>query len=137
MRVKCRPLSKGKASGEALVSPEPISFFGGVDPGDGRILDEGNPIRGKSVAGKILVFPRGKGSTVGSYVIYQLKLNGKAPSAMICVEADPVVVVGAIVAGIPLVDRPESFPFRDGQLLFVNADEGYVEVSERSRRRNS
>ena len=132
MRIRCRPLSRGKASGEVLISEEPISFFGGVDPESGIIIERSHPLRGRSVAGKVLVFPTGKGSTVGSYVIYQLKLNGVAPKAMICEEADPIVAVGAIVSGIPLVDRPERRPFKDGQVVLVDADEGYIEILRES-----
>lgn len=128
VRIKCRGISGGRAEGEVLFSSEPISFFGGVDPDAGVIIEQTHPLYGESIAGKILVFPTGKGSTVGSYVIFQLKLNGKAPKGIICLEADPVVAVGAIVSRIPMVDRPEKFHFRDGQRVVIDADEEYIEV---------
>ncbi|RLE45754.1 MAG: hypothetical protein DRJ31_10830 [Candidatus Methanomethylicota archaeon] len=133
MRIKCRMISKGFAEGEALVSPEPISFFGGIDPKTSVVIDKKHPLKGVCIKDKILIFPTGKGSTVGSYVIYQLKLNKVAPKGIICKEADPVVAVGAIIAGIPMVDKPEKFDFKTGQYVRINADEEYIEVVEKSK----
>jgi hypothetical protein len=99
-----RVVKAGQASGEALVSSEPISFFGGVDPDTGVVVDQGHPLEGQSVAGRVLVFPTGKGSTVGSYTLYRLARNGRAPAAIINREADPVVAVGAVIADLPMVD---------------------------------
>lgn len=128
MLIKCRRLVGGYAEGYSLVSPEPISFFGGVDPSTGLIIDSLNPIRGENVSGKILVFPGGKGSTVGSYTLYRLAKHGLAPKAMICLEADPIVTVGAVLAGIPLLDKPECYIFKTGMYLRVYGDEGLVEI---------
>lgn len=122
MLVRCRRISKGRADGFALVSSTPISFFGMLDPKTGVIQERGHELYGCSVAGRVLVFPHGRGSTVGSYIIYQLAREGRAPSAMICKEAEPIVAVGAIMAGIPMVDRPESFSFEIGEWLEVDAD---------------
>jgi predicted aconitase with swiveling domain len=72
----------------------------------------------------------GKGSTVGSYVLYQLARTGKAPKGIICKEAEPIVAVGAIIAGIPLVDKPESFNFKDNQRIRIDGDRGEVEIIE-------
>jgi len=99
-----RGISRGRGTGELLVSPEPISFLSGVDPETGVVVEHGHPLEGQSVTGKVLVFPYGKGSTVGSYVIYALKQNGVAPAAIINQEAEPIIAVGAIIAGIPMVD---------------------------------
>ena len=66
MKLTGRKIFKGKISGEALVSSDSISFYGGVDPDNGVIVEKGHDLEGQSVAGKILVFPSGKGSTVGS-----------------------------------------------------------------------
>ncbi|MEM2739236.1 MAG: DUF126 domain-containing protein [Candidatus Bathyarchaeia archaeon] len=126
--MKCRRLVGGYAEGYSLVSPEPISFFGGVDPSTGIVIDRFNPIRGESIAAKIFVFPRGKGSTVGSYTLYRLAKRGFAPKAMICLEADPVIAVGAVLAGIPLLDKPESYIFKTGMYLKVYGDEGFIEI---------
>lgn len=85
-------------------------------------------VRGLSVAGRVFVFPTGRGSTVGSYVLYSMARRGVAPAAIICKEADPVVAVGAVMAGVPMVDRPEKFEFKTGQRLRVRAGDGVIEV---------
>jgi predicted aconitase with swiveling domain len=103
--IRGRSIAKGRASGELLVGCDPISFLSGVDPETGRVVEEGNALQGESIAGKILAFPFGKGSTVGSYVIYALKRNDCAPLAIINEEAEPIIAVGAIISGIPAVDH--------------------------------
>jgi len=110
MKMKGRIIYKGAAEGEALVSKESIGFLGGIDPKTGTILDEKNEIFGKSIKNRIFIFPRGKGSTVGSYVIYQLKKNNAAPKGMINIETEPIVAVGAIISEIPLVDKLNENP---------------------------
>ena len=107
MIFKGRIINKGKAEGEALVSTEPISFYGGVDPETGIVTDKDSDIDGQSISGKILVFPYGKGSTVAPYTIYQLMKNRKAPLAMINKEAETIVAVGCIISDIPAVDQIE------------------------------
>jgi predicted aconitase with swiveling domain len=126
--IKCRRISRGYGEGYALVSPEPISFFGQIDRNTGVVCDEEHPLYGESIAGRVLVFQSGKGSTVGSYVIYGLAKRGKAPSAMICTEAEPIVAVGAVIANIPMVDRPERNMFKNGDFIKVYADRGLIEV---------
>ncbi|HUM77535.1 MAG TPA: DUF126 domain-containing protein [Methanoculleus sp.] len=123
-----RGISRGRGTGELLVSSEPISFLSGVDPETGVVVERGHPLEGQSVTGKVLVFPHGKGSTVGSYVIYALKQNGVAPAAIINQEAEPIIAVGAIIAGIPMVDRlpPEFYKLSPGRKVTVNGDTGEV-----------
>lgn len=128
MKIRCRRISKGFAEGLALVSHQPISFFGMVDPKTGFIVDKAHDLHGQCLSGRVLVFPFGRGSTVGSYVLYGLAKNGKAPVAIICQEAEPIVAIGAIMAGIPMVDRPESFEFRSLQRVAVNADAGEIAI---------
>ncbi|HVP25234.1 MAG TPA: DUF126 domain-containing protein [Methanomicrobiales archaeon] len=128
VRIRGRGLSGGTGRGPILASPEPISFLGGVDPGTGTVIEKGHPLSGRSVSGVILVFPHGRGSTVGSYVLYALARNGRAPAGMVNAEAEPIIVVGAIIAGIPLVDRP-GIPLallRDGVVAEVNGDTGEI-----------
>lgn len=96
---------KQEIKGEALVSKTGISFYGGVDPETGKITEKGHDLEGKSMAGKIMVFPQGKGSTVGSYTMYRLKKNNKAPKAIINKECETVVAVGAIISEIPCIDN--------------------------------
>ncbi len=95
------------------------------------MVEEKHSLAGKSIKGKILVFPHGKGSTVGSYVMYQLKKNGAAPAAIINLETEPIVAVGAIISEIPLVDMLEKNPYellKDGNIVLVNGSEGYIEL---------
>ena len=131
--LRGRGLSRGTGQGPVLVSPEPISFLGGVDPRTGTVIEKGHPLYGKSVKGTVLVFPCGKGSTVGSYLIYQLKKNGAAPAAMINQRAEPIVAVGAIIADIPMVDRPEQdriAAIKDGMTVTVDGTAGEIELQE-------
>jgi predicted aconitase with swiveling domain len=113
MEVKGRIIFKGKAEGEALVTKDAISFYGGVDPDTGVIIEPGHELEGKSMAGKILVFPKGKGSTVGSYVLYRLKKNGNAPIGIINKESETIVAVGAIISEIPMIDKLEQDVYGD------------------------
>lgn len=127
--IKGRIISKGKVEGEILISNVPISFLGGVNPKTGIVEDKESNIYGKSVKDKILVFPYGKGSTVGSYVILQLKKNGVAPKGMINLKSETIISVGAIISRIPLVDMLEGKGYeelKDGEKVEVNGDEGYV-----------
>lgn len=129
--VHGRKISGGIAEGAALVSHEPISFFGGVDPDSGRIIEKGHELEGLTVKDKVLVFPNGKGSTVGSYTLYRMKKNGVAPGAIINVECEPIVAVGAIISDIPAIDKLEKNPltiFRNGMKLRVDADGLTVEI---------
>ena len=130
MKLKGRKISGGKARGIALVSRKSLSFLGGVDPETGVIKDTESDIKGESIRGKILVFPRGKGSTVGSYVIYQLKKNGVAPAAIVVEEAETIVATGAIIAGIPMVDKVDIDKIKTGQFVEVDADKGEVFIEE-------
>jgi len=125
--MKGRIISPGKARGEAIVSRAPLSFYGGLDPKTGIVIEKGHEIEGQCVKDKILVFPQGKGSTVGSYVIYGLKKNGVAPAAIVNRETETVVATGVILAGIPCVDRIDIDKIKTGDKLIVDADEGTVE----------
>lgn len=117
-----RAIVEGEAEGLALVSDRPISFLGGVDPESGRIIEKGHPLEGQSVAGRVLVFPTGKGSTVGSYIIYRLAKAGLAPCAVINASSEPIVAVGALISGIPMVDRVDIGHFRTGMCVRVQGE---------------
>ncbi|MCK9276997.1 MAG: DUF126 domain-containing protein [Methanoculleus sp.] len=127
-----RGISRGIGNGELLVSSEPISFLSGVNPETGIIVEKGHPLEGQSIAGRVLAFPYGKGSTVGSYVIYALKRNDRAPAAIINTETEPIIAVGAIIAEIPMVDRlpPEFSSLAPGTRVTVNGDTGEVSYDE-------
>ena len=122
MEMKGRIILKGTAQEESLVTSMPISFFGGVDPTTGEVLEKGHELQGKSVKGKILVFPTGKGSTVGSYTLYRLKKNGAAPAGIINKECETVVAVGAIISEIPCVDKIDISKIKTGDLIRIEND---------------
>jgi uncharacterized protein len=132
MEIMCHKVASGHAVGSALVTGEAISFLGNVNPETGMVIDPAHELFGQSIAGKVLIFPGGKGSTVGSYVIYQLTKRGRAPAAMINLRSEPIVAVGAIISGIPLVDRvpEEVLQIESGILVEVDADRGIVRVLE-------
>ena len=126
--MKGRSISKGVGEGEVLKSDIALSFLGGVDPKTGVVMDKESSAYGKSVKGKVLVFPRGKGSTVGSYVILQLKKNGVAPVAIVNREAETIVAVGAIISRIPMVDQIDIDLLKDGMRVRVDGRNGEIEV---------
>lgn len=121
-QLKGRIIYKGKAQAEALVTSMPISFYGGVDPNTGVVIEKGHELNGVSVKGKILVFPQGKGSTVGSYTLYRMKKNGVAPAAMINKETETIIAVGAIISEIPFVDKVDVSKFKNGAKVTVDND---------------
>lgn len=126
MIIKGRSIAKGTATGELIITDAPISFLSGVDPETGIVIEKGHPLEGISIAGKILAFPFGKGSTVGSYVIYSLKKNDCAPAAMINAEAEAIIAVGAIISRIPMIDQLEGgfSSLKSGMNVTVDGDRG-------------
>lgn len=132
MKMICHKVASGRASGPALVTRQAISFLGNVNPETGVVVDPAHELFGQSISGKVLIFPGGKGSTVGSYVIYQLKKRGLAPAAMINIRSEPIVAVGAIISGIPLVDRvaEEILEIESGTMIEVDADGGSIRIDE-------
>jgi hypothetical protein len=119
VKLSGRVVRGGEAQGVALVSPEPIGFLGGVDPDTGCVIEPGHPLEGACVSGRVLVFPTGKGSTVGSYTLYRMARNGVGPAAIVNAEADPVVAVGAIISDIPMVDQVEISAIATGDWVWV------------------
>jgi len=117
--MKGRIIFMGKGEGEALTTTQPISFYGGVDPNTGEVIEKGHELQGKSVKGKILVFPNGKGSTVGSYTLYRMKKNGTAPAGIVNRECETVVAVGAIISEIPCVDKVDISKIKTGDHVKV------------------
>jgi len=110
MRFRGRSIYPGSVLGEALVTSQAISFFGGIDPETGVVVERGHELEGQCIAGKVLVFPTGKGSTVGSYTLYRLKHNGHAPLAILNADCETITAVGCIIAEIVCVDQ---LPIRD------------------------
>ena len=126
--MKGRMISPGKTEGTAIVSTEPIGFYGGVDIETGIVIEKDHPLEGRSIKDKILVFPCGKGSTVGSYVIYGIKKNGVAPAGIVNKETETIVATGVILAGIPCVDQIDIDKIKDGDTIILDADTGIVEI---------
>jgi hypothetical protein len=118
-RIQGRTIKGGRAVGKALVSPEPIGFLGGVDPDTGTVIEKGHPLEGQSISGRVLVFPTGKGSTVGSYTLYRLARNQKGPAAIVNQRSEAIVAVGAIISDIPMVDLVDISMIRDGAQVVV------------------
>jgi predicted aconitase with swiveling domain len=118
-QLEGRIIYKGKAQGEALVTSQPISFYGGVDPNTGIVLEKGHELQGQSVKDKILVFPQGKGSTVGSYTLYRMKKNGVAPAGMINRECETIIAVGAIISEIPCIDKIDISKIKTGNKITI------------------
>ncbi len=131
----CHRISGGLAEGEALVSGDDICFYL-VDPKTGKIIEEPHAAHGQSVAGKVLVFPSGKGSSVvQADGLYQLTMHGNAPKAMIIQHPETVLVASAIIMGIPLVDRLDDDFYRtvgQGDWIQVDADGHTVTIAKRA-----
>ncbi|AIS30970.1 hypothetical protein MB9_0103 [Methanobacterium formicicum] len=129
--IKCRKISRGQAQGKVIISSDPLSFLGGVDPQTGDITDRQHELYQQNISDQILVIPSGKGSTVGSYVIYQMAKNKTAPLAIVALEAEPIIATGAIMASIPMVDQPEENVLKilkKGNRVEVDADAGIIKI---------
>ena len=126
-RLRGRLIFGGAASGKVLKSDSPLGLFGHLDPKTGVYREAGHPLDGKCVKGRVLVFPRAKGSTVGSYILYALSKAGKAPAAMVLSECDTIVAVGAIIGSIPTVDSIDLSVLKDGAAVRVKGKEVILE----------
>ena len=136
MKIKGKSVTGGTTEGDAIVTRMPISFTGGMDPNSGIIREPNHELEGQSVAGKILVFPAGKGSTTGSWQFYATFKRGNAPKGIINVKAEGVVAVAAIITGTPMMHQLEDNPLEcisTGDFVRINADEGYVEVEKKGK----
>ncbi len=122
MKLHGRSIFPGTVQGEALVTTQAISFFGGIDPETGVVVERGHELEGQCISGKILVFPTGKGSTVGSYTLYRLKHNGHAPLAILNAECETITAVGCIIAEIVCVDQLPIHEIHSGCLVGIDGD---------------
>jgi predicted aconitase with swiveling domain len=132
--LRGRGLVKGRAEGEALVSKQPISFVGGVDPDTGVVIEKGHELEGQSIKGRVLIFPFGKGTTYNPFALFAMKKRETAPAAIINVKTEEIVLTGAILAQIPFIDRLDQDPLRvieSGDYVKVDGDTGTVEVTKR------
>jgi len=125
-----RPVVPGSAAGEALVSAEPVSFWGCLDPQTGEIVDRRSELSGQTVTGRVFVFPGGKGSSTGSAVLLESIRAGTAPAGIITLRTDPMAALGAIVAdelygrSLPVVVLPEEAfgAIRQGDQVAIEPD---------------
>jgi len=133
MKLKGHKINGGRGEGEAIVCKEPFSFLGDFDPATGNCLVEIHELEGRSMIDKVLVCPTGKGSSRGPLNTYRAMKVNKGPKAIVCIEAEPVLAMAAIVANMPMVDRLDKNPLeviRTGDLVKVDGDEGTVEIIE-------
>jgi len=132
MKMEGRIIKFGEVEGEALVSSDPIGFLGGVNPETGVVIEKGHPLEGKNIKGKVLVFPTGKGSTVGSYILYRMKKNNVAPLAIINEECEPIVAVGVIISDVPCVDKIEVNKIKSGDRIKIEGEKVFVNEFDNS-----
>lgn len=128
MQIKGKCIVPGNVKGETLVSLEPISFLGDIDPKTGKIIAKRHSLNGSSIAKKIFVFPYGKGSTVGSYIIYQLYKNDVAPLAIINQNAETIIAVGAIISDIPMMDKIDIKKIPSGVQLEFDGEKEIIKL---------
>jgi predicted aconitase with swiveling domain len=129
-----KTVKKGQVEGEAIVSQLPFSYLGDLNPEKGTVVPKGHDLEGQSIAGKIFVFPTGKGSTVGPYVANMAKRMGSTPAGMICVDVEPVMAMVAIMNDIPMVHRLDQNPLEvisTGDYIKMDATKGVVEVTKK------
>lgn len=130
-KYQCHKISEGVIEGEALISKDDIMFYL-IDPKTGVVIEPAHDLEGKSMAGKILIFPSGKGSSVvQADGLFQLNKEGNMPKAMIIQYPETVLVSSAIIMDIPMVDKVEADFYKeikDGDRIRVNANEGTIEI---------
>ncbi len=120
-----KPIVKGRASGP-IVKVSSLSFYGEVDPEQGKLVD------GREIKGKILVIGKSRGSTVGSYILIGLKHYGNYPKAIVMIKSEPIVITGAVLADIPLYEGLPHDVFdelEDGMCMSIDED-GNAHVSK-------
>ncbi|WP_455369036.1 DUF126 domain-containing protein [[Eubacterium] cellulosolvens] len=137
IEIKGRGLIHGIAQGEALVTSQPISFLGGVDPKTGLIIEQGHELEGSNIAKKILIFPNGKGSTVGSYTLFAMAKNGTKPAGIINHKTEPIIAAGCAIADIPLIDNPEIDlikQIKTGDFVMIDSTDGLIKLIKKNNK---
>jgi len=139
-----RTLVAGFARGQALRLDEPLSLWGGLDPATGRVIDRRHPQAGLDVSGRVLLMPSGRGSSSSSSVLAEAVRAGTAPAAVVLLEPDPILAVGAVVAAelygrrmpVVVLDEAAYHAIRTGDEVVVEADDdsATVRVSRRPNR---
>jgi len=134
--LRGRKVVGGRAEGEALVTRDRISGWGGIDPRSGTVIETRHELKGVRFAGKVLVFPGAKGSSGWSAQFHVARLAGAAPAAMLFNEMTTKIALGAVVAHTPAVtdfDRDPLQVIETGDWVRVDGDQGIVEVTKRNR----
>ena len=137
IEIKGRGLIQGIAQGEALVTSQPISFLGGVDPKTGLIIEKGHQLEGSNITKKILIFPNGKGSTVGSYTLFAMAKNGTKPAGIINQKTEPIIAAGCAIANIPLIDNPEINVIKQiktGDHVIIDSKNGVIKLIKKNNK---
>jgi uncharacterized protein len=132
--IRGRKVVGGVVEGEALVTRERISGWGGIDPKTGTVIETRHELRGVSFAGKVLVFPGAKGSSGWSSQFHIARLAGMAPAAMLFNEMTTKIALGAVVTHAPAMtdfDRDPLELIANGDWVRVDADAGLVEITKR------
>lgn len=141
--LKGRTVVEGAVvEGEALVSSMPFGFFGGVNPGTGVVIDRWHDLYEKNMKGKILIYPEGRGSTVGAAIILELTRTGCAPSAILFNASEIITVTGGVLAkkfydtDLPMMDGFDSDitkAVKTGDIVRVDPAAGTVEILSRAQ----
>ena len=134
-----KPIVAGSAQGAALVSREPISFWGGVCPRTGEIIDRRHELSGTIVTGRVFVFPQGRGSSTSSATLMESIAAGVAPAAIINLKIEPILALGSIVSdelyhqAVPIVvlEEKDFFSIKENDHLTIESD-GTVKVNTKS-----
>ncbi|MEX0623433.1 DUF126 domain-containing protein [Saccharospirillum sp.] len=131
--IKGRTVVKGKVSGEALVTRETISGWGGINEREGTVIERRHELVGQSFAGKILLFPGAKGSSGWSAFFHMTRLNGVSPAAMLFTRMTTKMALGAVVTRVPAMTDFERDPFehiQTGDWVEVDADAGEIRITK-------
>jgi uncharacterized protein len=138
--IRGRKVVPGVAEGEALVTNEPISGWGGVDPRTGTVVETRHELRGQSFAGKVLVFPGAKGSSGWSAQFHVARVMGTAPAAWLFNQMTTKVALGTVVSHAPAMTDFDVDPLsviRTGDWVRVDADAGIVTVTRKQATRQT
>ncbi|WP_394170008.1 aconitase X swivel domain-containing protein [Saccharospirillum alexandrii] len=132
--IKGRGVVKGKVSGEALVTRETISGWGGINEREGTVIERRHELVGQSFSGKVLLFPGAKGSSGWSAFFHMTRLNGVSPAAMLFTRMTTKIALGAVVTRVPAMTDFDQDPFEHietGDWVEVDADAGEIRITKR------
>lgn len=130
-KFSCKKISEGRVEGRVIVSKDAVCYYL-IEPETGKVVERNHDLEGRNIAGKILVMPSGKGSSVvQADGLFKLAKYNKSPLAMIIEHADPVLVSSAIIFEVPMVHKvdPEFYKqIKDGDMIILDATNGFIEI---------